>query len=57
MKSVRVLLSFIAIGIALYEQSETKPNLWIVIPAVLVFCFGMMPLFNSPKKEDVSDDE
>lgn len=55
MKIARIIISFLAIGVALYEQSEAKPNLLIVIPAVLVFVFGMMPLFNTPKKDETND--
>lgn len=55
MKIARIIISFFAIGVALYEQAQEKPNLLIVIPAILVFVFGMMPLFNSPKNDETND--
>ncbi len=34
----------LAIGIGLYEQSQARPNRYIMIIAIVVFMYGMMRL-------------
>ena len=44
--------------IALYEQSLAKPNVYIMVGAIIVFMLGMMRLMNSvPSKYQKKDDE
>jgi hypothetical protein len=44
--------------IALYEQSLAKPNVYIMVGAIIVFMLGMMRLMNKvPSKYQPKDDD
>ncbi len=34
----------VAIAVALYEQTKAKPNIYILIVAIVIFMYGMMQL-------------
>ena len=58
MKTLYMILFFVVIGTAFYEQSKPNPNVWIQSIGVLVFFFGMMKLMSktpSNKKEEGND--
>ncbi|WP_343623728.1 hypothetical protein [Flavobacterium lindanitolerans] len=44
---------------ALYEQSKEKPNLYIMIVAIVIFMYGMMRLMAKvpSKNQDNSEDD
>ncbi len=44
---------------ALYEQSKEKPNLYIMIVAIIIFMYGMMRLMAKvpSKNQDNSEDD
>lgn len=43
---------------ALYEQSKAKPNVYIMVAAIIIFMYGMMRLTAkvSSKNQDNSED-
>lgn len=58
MKTLYIILFFVVIGFAFYEQSKPNPNVWIQSIGVLVFFFGMMRLMSktpSNTKEENHD--
>ncbi|MFP9098612.1 hypothetical protein ACLI09_06115 [Flavobacterium sp. RHBU_24] len=58
MKTLYIILMFACAFIALYEQSLAKPNVYIMVGAIIVFMLGMMRLMNSvPSKYQQKDDE
>ena len=49
---------FVAILIALYEQSKDKANIYIQIVAVVIFMYGMMRLSSKvPSKNQDNQEE
>ena len=58
MKKIIILLMVLAIGVALYEQSSSDKNIYVMVIAIVVFMMGMMklssktPSKNQDKKED-----
>ena len=58
MKKIIILLMVLAIGVALYEQSNPDKNVYIMVIAIVVFMMGMMklssktPSKNQDKEED-----
>jgi hypothetical protein len=49
---------FAAAFVALYEQSLQKPNLYIMIAAIVIFMMGMMKLMSKvPDKNQNNDNE
>ncbi len=44
---------------ALYEQSKEKPNVYIMIVAIIIFMYGMMRLTSKvpSKNQDNSEDD
>lgn len=48
----------VAIGIALYEQSKTEPNRYILIAAIVIFMYGMMRLSaKTPSKHSETEED
>lgn len=44
MKKLYIPIMIIAGGAALYEQSKLKPNIYIMVGAIVLFMYGMMRL-------------
>jgi hypothetical protein len=52
MKTIFIILMFAAAFVALYEQSLAKPNVYIMVCALVVFVVGLMRLMSRvPSKE------
>jgi hypothetical protein len=58
MKKIMIPLMVIAIGVALYEQTNEEKNVYVMVIAIVVFMMGMMrlssktPSKNQDKEED-----
>lgn len=57
MKTIYIILIFLAMGWAFYEQTKPNPNVIIQVIGVAVFFYGMMKLMsktpsNNPDKEE-----
>ncbi len=58
MKKLIIPIMILAIILAIYEQSKTDKNVYIMIIAIVIFMFGMMrlsaktPSKNQDKEED-----
>ena len=60
MKKLWIPFMFVAIIVGLFEQSKSKPNIYILCAAVAVFMFGMMNLSSkvpSKNKEEEKEEE
>ncbi|AWA30499.1 hypothetical protein HYN48_10585 [Flavobacterium magnum] len=58
MNKILVPLIFVSILLALYEQSKTHPNVYVMIAAIAVFMFCMMRLSAKiPSKNQRNDDD
>jgi len=58
MKKFMVPIMILAILTALYEQSKSQPNIYIIIGAILIFMYGMMRLSAKiPGRKDKKDDD
>ena len=58
MKKLLIPFMFVAIIVALFEQSKSKPNIFILCAAVAVFMFGMMQLTSKvPSKNQREEKE
>lgn len=65
MKKLVLPLMLVAIVVGLYEQTKVKPNIYILIIAIVVFMYGMMQLSaktlhhdnHSIEDESVEDEE
>ena len=59
MKKLVVPFMFVAILVGLFEQSKTKPNIYILCATVIIFMFGMMQLMSkvSSKKEEIKEEK
>jgi len=59
MKKLLIPFMFVAIIVGLFEQSKSKPNIYILCTAVAVFMFGMMQLTSKVpgKKEEEQEEE
>ena len=58
MKKFLIPIMIIAFGIAFYEQSKEKSNLYIEIIAIVIFMYGMLRLSSkTPSKNDDNLDE
>lgn len=44
MKTIYIILFFLAAFVALFEQSKTHPNMFIMIGCIVIFMYGMMKL-------------
>lgn len=48
----------LAIGVGLYEQTKDKPNLYIMIFAIIIFMYGMMRLSaKTPSKNSETEED
>lgn len=55
MKTIYIILTFIAAFVALYEQSLAKPNVFIMVAAIIIFMMGLMKLMSKvPGKNDAN---
>ncbi len=58
MKKIIILMMFVAILIAFYEQQKANSNVYITVGAIAIFMYGMMrlsaktPSKNQDKNED-----
>lgn len=59
MKKVYVPIMALAGVLALYEQSKAKPNVYIMVAAIIIFMYGMMRLTAKvpSKNQDKSEDD
>ncbi|RRJ91393.1 hypothetical protein [Flavobacterium macacae] len=58
MKKLFIPIMIIAIGVALYEQSKSSPNIYIMIVAIVLFMYGMMRLTAKvPSKNEENSEE
>lgn len=48
---------FVAIIIALYEQSKDKANIYIQVVAVIIFMYGMMRLSSKVPSKNLDNQE
>lgn len=44
MKTIYIVLFFLAAFVALFEQSKAHPNMFIMIGCIVIFMYGMMKL-------------
>lgn len=59
MKKLLIPIMFIAIIVALYEQSKPEKNVYILVAAIVIFMIGMMRLsakVPSKNQEKENDD-
>jgi L-asparagine transporter-like permease len=58
MKKFTILLMAFAIGVALYEQTSTDKNVYVMVIAIVIFMMGMMKLSSKTpsKNQDKEDD-
>jgi len=58
MKKFVILLMVLAIGVALYEQTSTDKNVYVMVIAIVIFMMGMMQLSSKTpsKNQDKEDD-
>lgn len=58
MKKIFVLITVLAIGVGLYEQSKAQPNVIILAVTVAVFMYGLMKLSAKvPSKHPETEEE
>lgn len=58
MKKLYIPIMIIAGGAALYEQSKLKPNIYIMVGAIVLFMYGMMRLTaKAPSKTENNSEE
>jgi hypothetical protein len=58
MKTIYIILIFAAAFVALYEQSLAKPNMVIMVIAIIIFMLGMMKLMTKvPGKGERNSDD
>lgn len=60
MKKVFIPIMFIAILVALYEQSKDNANIYIQCVAIVIFMYGMMRLtakVPSKNQENLEEDD
>lgn len=57
-KTLFIILMFAAAFTALYEQSKAKPNVIIMVVAIIIFMIGLMQLMSKiPDKDNDNTDE
>lgn len=58
MRKLYIPIMIIAVGVALYEQSKSSPNIYIMIGAIVIFMYGMMRLTAKvPSKNEENTEE
>jgi len=56
MKTIYIIFTFAAAFVALYEQSLAKPNVVIMVIAIVIFMLGLMKLMSKvPGKNDLNN--
>lgn len=59
MKKILIPVMIAAILVALYEQSKTTKNVYVMCVAIVIFMYGMMRLSSKTpsKNQDKQDDD
>lgn len=59
MKTIYIILMFVAAFVAFYEQSKAESNVIVMIVAMAIFVIGLMRLMNKvpSKSEQKNEDE
>ncbi len=62
MKKLVIPFMIVAIVVGLYEQTKTKPNIYVLIITIVVFMYGMMQLsaktlYNKNAGEEIEEDQ
>ncbi|WP_349293661.1 hypothetical protein [Flavobacterium marginilacus] len=59
MKKFVILIMAFAIGTALYEQTSTDKNIYVMVIAIVIFMMGMMRLSSKTpsKNQDNNEDD
>ncbi|GGB64961.1 hypothetical protein GCM10007424_01080 [Flavobacterium suaedae] len=58
MKTIYIILMFIAAFVALYEQSKAESNVIVMIIAMVIFVIGLMRLMNKvPSKSERKNED
>jgi len=58
MKTIYIVLMFAAAFVALYEQSLAKPNVVIMVIAIVIFMMGLLKLMSKvPSKGDPNNND
>ncbi|KGO85505.1 hypothetical protein Q765_15905 [Flavobacterium rivuli WB 3.3-2 = DSM 21788] len=58
MKTIYIILMFAAAFVALYEQSLARPNVIIMVVAIIIFMLGLMRLMSKvPGKHDSNNND
>lgn len=59
MKKLAIPFMFVAILVGLFEQSKTKPNIYILCITLVIFMFGMIQLMSKGfnKKEEIKEEK
>ena len=43
-KNIYIIVMLLIIALLIWQQTEAKPSIWIQIPAIIIFFFGMSKL-------------
>jgi len=58
MNKILILIMFVAIVVAFYEQVSPDKNVYVTVVAIVVFMYGMMRLSSkTPSKNQEKEDE
>lgn len=59
MKTIYIILMFVAAFVAFYEQSKAESNVVVMVIAMAIFVIGLMRLMNKvpSKSEQKNEDE
>jgi hypothetical protein len=55
MKTIYIILTFVAAFVALYEQSLARPNVFIMAVAIIIFMVGLMKLMSKVPSKNSSN--
>jgi hypothetical protein len=58
-KTIFIIIIFTAAFLALYEQSKAKPNVIVMVIAIVIFMLGLMQLMSKipDKNQDKNEDD
>jgi len=56
MKTIFIILTFVAAFVALFEQSKTHPNKIVIIIAIVIFIAGLMNLMSKVPSKNREDE-
>jgi small neutral amino acid transporter SnatA (MarC family) len=57
MKKIVILIMFLAIGVAFYEQTSEDKNVFVMVGAIVIFMMGMMRLSSKTPSKNQDNDE